>query len=208
MELLVVTLAQANPARDGEALARMRVISDTVRNAPGLNNARFYRSREPGSAYFFLTTWENAEWWQKAQERHSPYRLLQTSPAGIFPTPPEQWLMRYLWGYSRPQAAAAVATAHLASVRPEQSAHVQQIWLESLQRQAIEPILSFALLACSEYTLGDGGHQQYQYPIFLNLLSWPGESYRDDFYAQESNRHLQGLLNSVGRSYTLKLDPI
>jgi hypothetical protein len=204
MELLVVTLAQANPARDGEALARMRVISDTVRNAPGLNNARFYRSREPVSAYFFLTTWENADWWQKAQERHSPYRLLQTSPAGIFPTPPDEWLMEYLWGYSRPQAEAAMATAHLASVHPEQSARVQQVWLESLQQQASEPILSFGLLARSEHTAGSAG----QNLIFLNLLSWPGETYRDDFYAHESNQQLQGLLNSVGRSYTLKLDPI
>ena len=85
MELLVVTLAQVSPAREADALARMRIISDTVRNAPGLLNARFYRSRQPGISYCMLTTWENSEWWQKAQERYSPYGLVQDSPAGNFP---------------------------------------------------------------------------------------------------------------------------
>jgi quinol monooxygenase YgiN len=210
MELLVVTLAQANPSREGEALARMRLISDTIRNAPGLSNARFYRSREPESAYFLLTTWESAEWWQKAQERQSPYRLLQTSPAGIFPTPPDQWLMHYLWGYSRPLAGTAVAAAHLALVRLEQSERVQQAWLESLQQQAVEPILSFALLARSIEETAGGENQRpgRQNPLFLNLLSWPGETYREDFYTNESYRNLQALLNSAGMLRILKLDPI
>src|SRR5579883_1292721 len=119
MELLVVTLAQVNPAREADASARIRIISDAVRNAPGLLNARFYSSRQPGMAYCILTTWESAEWWQKAQERHSPYLLIQNSPAGIFHMPPDQWLMQYLWGYSRPRAQPAVAAAHLVLVRPE-----------------------------------------------------------------------------------------
>ncbi len=219
MELLVVTLAQVSPTREADALARMRIISDTIRNAPGLLNARFYRSREPDMAYVMLTTWENAEWWQKAQERHSPRQLLLDLPPGIFHTPPDQWLMHYLWGYSRPLAQPVVAAAHLAMVRPEMTERVQQSWLESLQRQAVEPILSFALLARSvadepvasapSTRGGEAAHQPVQQgTLFFSLLSWPGEQYREDFYADENYQQMQGLLNRTGIIHILKLDPL
>jgi len=226
MELLVVTLAQINSAREADALARMRIISDTVRNAPGLLNARFYRSREPGTSYCMLTTWESAEWWQKAQERHAPRTLLLASPPGIFHTPPDQWLMQYLWGYSRPLAQPAVAAAHLALVRPEMAERVQHEWLESLRQQAIEPVLSFALLARSieeepataaplpVSPLPQGQTQEAhrqpsrQGTMFFNLLSWPGERYREDFYANEISQNVRGLLNRTAMVHVLTLDPM
>jgi quinol monooxygenase YgiN len=222
MELLVVTLAQVSPAREADALARMRIISDTVRNAPGLLNARFYCSKQPGISYCMLTTWESAEWWQKAQERHSPYGLVQDSPAGIFHTPPDQWLMQYLWGYSRPRAQPAVAAAHLALVRPEMAERVQQSWLESLRSQAVEPILAFALLARSvdeeqgktepgesASALINAPHSSIQQgAIFFNLLSWPDERYREDFYANEHYQSIRGLLSRTGMVHILALDPI
>ena len=213
MELLVVTLAQVSAQREADALARMRVISDTVRNAPGLLNARFYRSREPGTSYCMLTTWESVEWWQKAQQRHAPTTLLLSSPPDIFHTPPDQWLMQYLWGYSRPQAQPTIATASLALVRPEMVEHVQQEWLESLRQQAVEPVLSFALLARSltEDPSSTGSSQHYplkQGTMFFNLLSWPGERYREDFYANEHAQNVQGLLNRTAMVHSLTLDPM
>ncbi|HEY0752342.1 MAG TPA: hypothetical protein VGD98_00050 [Ktedonobacteraceae bacterium] len=224
MELLVVTLAQVSPAREADASVRMRIISDTVRNAPGLLNTRFYGSKQPGLSYCMLTTWESMEWWQKAQERHSPYTLVQDSPPGIFHTPPDQWLMQYLWGYSRPRAQPAVAAAHLALVRPEMAERVQQNWLESLRQQAVEPILAFALLARS---LDEESAQAAQTPaegepapsnqarssiqpgaIFFNLLSWPDERYREDFYANEHYQNMRGLLNRTGIVHVLTLEPM
>ncbi|HEX7737390.1 MAG TPA: hypothetical protein VF458_21260 [Ktedonobacteraceae bacterium] len=223
MELLVVTLAQVSPTREADALSRMRIISDTVRNAPGLLNARFYRSRQPGISYCMLTTWENTEWWQKAQERHSPYTLVQDSPVGIFHTPPDQWLMQYLWGYSRPRAQPAVAMAYLALVRPEMAERVQQSWLESLRSQAVEPILAFALLArnldeepalpvaedvSTSQPAGQPRSSIQQGAIFFNLLSWPDEGYREDFYANEHYQSLRGLLSRTGMVHILTLDPL
>lgn len=222
MELLVVTLAQVSAQREVDALARIRVISDTVRNAPGLLNARFYRSREPGTSYCMLTTWENAEWWQKAQERYAPAALLLSSAADVFHTPPDQWLMQYLWGYSRPSAQPTIATAHLALVRPEMVEHVQQEWVENLRQQAVEPILSFAMLARS---LADNpsttsnsqpGQTENNSPrssfkqgtMFFNLLSWPGERYREDFYANEHAQNVQSLLNRTAIVHSMTLDPI
>ena len=222
MELLVVTLAQVSPAREADALSRMRIISDTVRNAPGLINARFYRSTQPGLSYCMLSTWENDEWWQKAQERYSPYSLVQDSPEGIFHIPPDQWLMHYLWGYSRPRAQAVVADAHLALVRPEMAARVQQSWLESLRQQATEPILAFALLARTrdEETGTKDAPQTasaentppratiQQGAIFFNLLSWPDERYREDFYANEHYQNMRSLLSRTGMLHTLTLEPL
>lgn len=218
MELLVVTLAQVSPAREADALARMRIISDTIRNAPGLLNARFYRSRQPGIAYCMLTTWESSEWWEKAQERYSPSGLVQDSPTGIFQTPPDQWLMYYIWGYSRPRAQATVAAAYLALVRPEMVERVQQNWLESLRQQAVEPILAFALLARTldeKSTRDEPGEDAgasrsaiQQGAIFFNLLSWPDERYREDFYANEYHQNTRGLLDRTGMVHVLVLDPI
>ncbi len=224
MELLVVTLAQVSPARETDALARIRIISDAVRNAPGLLNAGFYRSKQPGISYCMLTTWESAEWWQRAQERHSPYGLVQDSPTGIFHVPPDQWLMQYLWGYRRPRAQPAVATAHLALVRPEMAERVQQSWLESLRQQATEPVLAFALLArnVSEEALSSEAQAApvegapanpprssiQQGAIFFNLLSWPDERYREDFYANEHYQNIRGLLSRTGMVHILQLDPL
>jgi hypothetical protein len=226
MELLVVTLTQTSPAREADAMARIRLISDTVRNAPGLLNARFYHSQEPEAFYFVLTTWENMEWWQKAQERYSPRKLLLSSPAGIFHAHPDQWLMEYIWGYSRPQARPVVAAAHLAMVHQAEAERVQQEWLASLQFQAIEPILSFALLARGigeepvssprpastppPYPQPERASRRpaTQGSIFLNLLSWPSETYRKDFYADEGALSVQKLITATGVLRVLKLEPM
>ena len=223
MELLVITLVQANPAREADALAHIRMIAESVRNAPGLLNARFYHGRAPDHAYLMLTTWESPEWWQRTQERHDPRLLLLTTPPGIFLAPPDQWLMEYLWGYSRPLAQSAVVHALLALVRSDQVAQVQQRWLESLRQQAVEPILSFALLArtieddavftspTSSQPLRTGEMQQRpagQRPMFLNLLSWPSEIAQEDFATNQYYRAMQSLLNNAGFVRVLKLDPL
>lgn len=72
MELLVATLAQIKLGKDDDGATRLRFISETIQNAPGLVNARFYRSREPKSYYFILTTWEDEDFWHKAQDRYNP----------------------------------------------------------------------------------------------------------------------------------------
>jgi len=230
MELLVVTLAHISAGKDAEGLARVRLISDTVRNAPGLMNARFYRSREPDSYYFLLTTWENEEFWQKAQERYSPRNLLLAADRELLTAPPEQWLMHYLWGYSRPSAQPDIAAAHVANIRPEQADRIERGWIESLRRQALEPTLAFAFLArgSSEDVTrpyaspvpntplsgnngsykGSASSLQTYGEVFLNLLSWPGETHRQDFYADQNYKAINTVLKSMGVVQVLALDPL
>jgi hypothetical protein len=196
-----------------DAQARIRQIADTVRNAPGLLNILCYGSREPNTHYLLLTTWENGDWWQKGQERFSPYHLLLASSMGMFA--PEQWLLRHIWGYSRPQARPELADIHLILLRwPDRADHLQQELLAHLQQQAREPLLSFALLARSlpetpksgplltpEHSPGDTG------PVFLNLLSWPGETTREDFVTSDQYLSMQGLLHTQGLVRSLRLYP-
>ncbi len=222
MELLVATLAQMAVGKDVDGPARLRFISETVRNAPGLVNVRFYRSREPESYYFMLTTWEDEDFWYKAQDRYSPKNLLIGSTDELLTVPPEQWLMRYLWGYSRPSAQPVIAAAHVATVRPDQADRVERSWIEGLRRQAAQPTLAFAFLARGinedsslthdASTLNNKHATEGSATIysanFLNLLSWPGETQRKDFYTDQNYKAISGFLSSVGVVRALALDPL
>lgn len=229
MELLVVTLAHTHPGRDADGLARMRIISDTVRNVPGLVTARFYRSRGDKSYYFILTTWEDEESWQKARERFSPRQLLLGSATELLTGQPEQWLMQYLWGYSRPAAAPILAAAHLATIQAGQANLIQRGWIESLRRQAIQPTIAFAFLArgINEDTdlaqplysppsptsppSGSTGNDETVYQhgsVFLNLLSWASETDREDFYSDPNYQAISRFIGSMGVMQILPLDPL
>lgn len=222
MELLVATLAQMAVGKDVDGPARLRFISETMRNAPGIVNVRFYRSREPESYYFMLTTWEDEDFWYKAQDRYSPKNLLIGSADELMTVPPEQWLMRYLWGYSRPSAQPVIAAAHVATVRPDQADHVEQRWIDGLRRQAAQPTLAFAFLARGIYEdsslTHDASALNNQHATegsatlysanFLNLLSWPGETQRKDFYTDQNYKAISGFLSSVGVVRSLALDPL
>lgn len=220
MELLVITLAHTVTGREADGLARIRLIADTVRNAPGLVTSRFYRSRGQEAYYFLLTTWDDEESWQRAQERHNPKQLLLGSAMELLLNAPEQWLMRYLWGYSRPAAEPILAAAHLATIRADQADRTQRGWIESLHRLAATPTLSFAFLArgMNETTFPplekapgttharDTPYQQGS--IFLNLLSWASEADREEFYADQNYLAISRFLNSVGIIQILTLDPL
>jgi len=221
MELLAVTLAHITPGRDADGLARIRLISDSVRNAPGLVISRFYRSRGHDPYYFMLTTWEDEESWRRAQERYNPKQLLLASAAELLIDSPEQWLMHYLWGYSRPAAVPILAAAHLATIRADQADRTQRGWIESVRRHAVQPTLAFAVLArgdnentsIPELSLAtstpNGGEDLYQHGcIFLNLLCWASEADREEFYADANYQAISLFLNSVGIIQMLTLDPL
>jgi heme-degrading monooxygenase HmoA len=219
MELLVVTLAHIVAGREAEGLARIRNISDTIRSALGLVSASFYRSRGKESYYLILTTWEDEECWQKAQEQYNPKQLLMGSPTEQLFDPPEQWLMHYLWGYSRPAAESMLAAAHLGTIRPDQTERTQRGWIECLRRLTVPPVLSFAFLArgLNEDALqsrsasppganGGGEMLSKQGSIFLNLLSWASQADREDFYADVNYQAISRFLSGVGVVQIITLD--
>ena len=222
MELLVATLAHIASGNEDDGTTRLRLIAETIQNAPGLVNARFYRSREPELFYFMLTTWEDEEIWYKAQEKYNPSTLLRGSTSELLTSQPEQWLMRYIWGYSRPSAQPAIAAAHIVTVRQDQVERVERNWVEGLHRQVKQPALAFAFLAkgsnedktffhdqstVNNIRFSDNSVNTYS-SNFLNVLSWPNETQRKDFYADQHYKAMSGFLSSVGVVRVLALDHI
>jgi hypothetical protein len=136
----------------------------------------------------------------------------------ILTAAPEQWLMHYLWGYSRPSAQPIVAEAHLATVQPDAANRIAQQWMDDLRLQAIAPTLAFAFLARGSSedamlyhtpganSMANGARSSISY-TFLNLLSWPGEAQRKEFYADQRYKALQSSLNNVGMVRVLALEP-
>jgi hypothetical protein len=222
MELLVATLAYTTTGRDADILARIRLIADTVRIAPGLINSRFYRSRGKDAYYLMLTTWDDDESWQNAQEKYGPKQLLTTMATELLTAAPEQWLMRYLWGYSRPAASPILAAAHLAHIRKEQAEYAELGWIEKLRQQAVQSTLAFAFLArgmqeetfaASRASAGGKPTTAHSVPyhqgsVLLNLFSWGSENEREEFYADPNYQAINRFVNSTGSVRVLSLEPM
>jgi hypothetical protein len=221
MELLVVTLAYTNTGRDADALARIRLIADTVRSAPGLVVSQAYRGQGTYAYYLLLTTWDTEESWYRIQDRYNPKQLLLGSATEVLTTLPEQWVMHYLWGYSRPAVTPILATAYLAHIRANQVEATQQHWIEKLRHQAIHPTLAFAFLArgtredstASNSQLAlmrrkDGGIFAQHGSTFLNLLCWTNEAERDEFHANPHYQALHQFVGSMGVVQVLPLEPM
>jgi quinol monooxygenase YgiN len=221
MELLVATLVHTNTGRDADILARIRLIADTVRTAPGLVTAQAYRSQGTHSYYLLLTTWDTEESWQRAQERYNPKQLLLSSATELLAALPEQWLMHYLWGYSRPAAIPLLAATHLAHIHPNRVETTQRGWIEGLRRQAVHPTLAFAFLArgTREDRIMDtsypapallkvGDVLAHYGSTFLNLLCWSNETDRDEFHADPHYQATHQFVRSGGVVQTLPLEPM
>ena len=224
MELLVVTLAHITPGRDTDGLAHIRLISDTVRNAPGLIISRFYRSRGHDSYYFMLTTWEDEESWRRAQERYNPKQLLLGSTAELLLDPPEQWLMHYQWGYSRPAKQPIVSAAHITTLRPDQARLAQREWITGLRKQTTKPTLAFAFLAqeidrdatapfrtvkpLRAEARAEEKFVYYQGTTLLNFLSWASETEREEFYKDPHYQSIKKLLQSLAVTRILPLEQV
>jgi hypothetical protein len=215
MELLVVSLAHTPGSRDVDVLARIRLIADAVRNAPGMVESRFYRGRGKAPYYLALTTWDDEESWQRALERHNPGQLLLEHCADLLTAPPEQWLMHYLWGYSRSTATTTMAAAHLATLSPAQADATQQEWLRRLRQQSLQSTLSFSFLARGTHeppktTPATPTESQdtssASSGILLNLLSWASDSEREEFYAHPGYQAIYKMVNSAGKMHVLPLE--
>lgn len=227
MELLVVTLAYIAAERVADALACASMVSDTLRNAPGLVSARLYRgrgeTRSQAVCCLVFSTWEDNESWLQARERYNPRSLFQNlALPGMLCGVPEQWFMRYIWGYNRPITLPMLAAVHLANVYPNQQDFAQRGWLKGLRRQGMHPNLSFAFLARG---VGDNdpteralaalderdvtGFKPHQSEaVFLNLFSWSNENEIEAFYASPYYQAIDTLVRTVGVVRLLSLEPL
>ncbi len=216
MELLIATLAHTLAGRDTDVLARIRWISDAIRNAPGLLTSHFYRGRNNNAYYLILTTWEDNESWRKAQEHYNPKNLLFETN-NLQTEFPEQWSMHYLWGYTRPIASPLLATVHLTTALPRQIESIQQGWIQGLRQHALQPTLAFAFLArgmdedetSPRRVVKHGETDCVQGTVLLSFLSWDSDTEREDFYEDESYQLIHRTNEAHGgTTRVLALEPI
>lgn len=216
-ELLVVTLAQTLPGKEVDALARIQAIAETLRSAPGLVTSRIYTGDGNENTFLILTTWEDAESWHKAQERHSPKQLL-LKLKDILTAPPEQCLMSYLWGYSRPTQSSVLASAHLITLPTIQAELTQNSWLQGLQQTSLQLLLTFAFIARGQREIQTGlrvakpglpGNAQQMTrltnSILLGFFSWASEAERDEFYIEPQYQKMQTLVEGIDHTRILPL---
>ncbi|GCE20458.1 antibiotic biosynthesis monooxygenase family protein [Dictyobacter kobayashii] len=217
-ELLVVTLAHVLPGKDTEARARIRSIAETLRSAPGLISTRLYRGRHNGIVYLLLTTWEDEQSWLKAQERHMPKQLLLAA-TDILASDPEQWLLYYLWGYSRPTASAQLSSAHIMTLAPQKIGLIQKQWLMALHQPELQTSLTFAFFARGindtptanrmATVVHTGSYREIfaqQSSLLFGFFSWANEMEREDFYAQPIYQQVKKFVEREGPSNILSLE--
>lgn len=213
-ELLVVTLAHILPGKEREARIHIRTVVEALQSAPGLISTRIYRGRNSDITYLLLTTWEDEESWLKAQERHTPKKLLQ-SAQNLLTAVPEQWLMYYIWGCTRPTSSSQLAAVHLITVAPQVIETVQADWLAGLRQPDLRSLLTFAFLARGINDIATaphtGGYREafkVQSTMLLSFLSWGNEVENEEFYADAGYQSIKSMAERAGAMYTLALESI
>jgi len=216
-ELLIATLAQTSPGKEATALARVRTIIDTLRSAPGLTTTHFYRGQGDTALFFILTTWEDEESWLKAQERHNPKHLLLNSRE-LLATPPEQWVLSYVWGFRRPIAASTLASAHLVAVSTPHVEQTRQNWVQELRHPDVQALLTFGFLAqgisdtptairIARPGFALNGREIFKQTgsLLMSFYSWSTEIERNAFY---TNQHVQQLKPIEEKALKTRIIPL
>lgn len=220
MEILIGTMAYTTARYEAEVSTSVRLIIDTLQNAPGLVSARFYRGQGPLPYYLFFTTWADEESWQRAQRHYNPGELLLSAASDLLTAPPEQWHMHYIWGYHQPALPSNLAAAHIASVPPDKTKTCQQEWLHALRQQAILSLVGYSFLACGEHTNSSQRKDKAAHfseadeeetirihkSVFVNLFSWNSETDKRAFYASSHYQTLDQLIRKLGSMRILQLE--
>jgi hypothetical protein len=216
-EILVVTLAYSVASRDIDAQAHVDSTRDHLRTAPGLLAINGYRGRSNTPYYFIFTTWEDEDSWYKAKEQYNPKQLLLTS-AELFSAVPEQWVMSYIWGYTRPTADPTLTAIHLSNLPQRLGDADQNFWLQELYQYNLQTTMAFAFLACSTRDTTPTTAPRLSLPsktmaaseknslhTILGLFSWAGEMAREEFY---TNSHYQKIQKRLEADGTLRILPV
>jgi quinol monooxygenase YgiN len=214
MELIIATLASIRPGQDIDSLTRIRLVYDTLRNAPGVIASNLYHHRSESPYYLLITTWDDEASWKSADKRHNPQLLLRETMGDLLTSLPRQWYMHYLWGYSRAAQQPYIAMANLLAIPARQLRHANQECLLHLRPLTIQATLTFAFLAygvtdtdgSSAPPPPDSTHSTEPQTTLFSLFSWSSEEERSNFLQHPQMQSLNTTLRQWGKLETLPLD--
>jgi hypothetical protein len=179
METLHALLIHPYPGQMNEASREFGWIIERLPTLPELQVARFFRSQGEDHTYLFLTTWDS-EAGQKmreddvAENAGSAPGLLRPEQAYRLPLPgpiggeTEEWVLRYIWGYSRSGLDAHHPIILVVSRCAGPEAQIRQRWIAGLRALAAEAPLGQMYLARS---LPQGAKDEEA--LFLCFLGCP-----------------------------------
>lgn len=182
METLHTVVIRPYPGQHDEIHRQLGLLLERLPSLPELFAARFFRNRGETHTYLVLTTWNPlakdlavAETPPQQDKQQPPEQKTErvsrlTLPAGIAGEI-EEWLLHYLWGYSRSGLEAREATVLFVSSPVEPEPIFIQRWIAGLRALAAETPLGQMFLAKSlSQTAGEGTP-----PLFLCYLGCPSE---------------------------------
>jgi hypothetical protein len=181
LETLHALLIHPYPGQIDEAPRELGWFIERLPTLPELLVARFFRSQGEAHTYLILTTWDpeagrktRGEDLLENDESTLPLHTLDQAYPLALPGPAigetEEWVLRYVWGYSRSGLEARHALVLVVSRITGQEHQMRQRWVAGLRALAAEGYLGQIFLARNIPQAAQDAE-----PLFLCYLGCPSD---------------------------------
>ncbi len=180
METLHALLIHPYPGQMHETPRELGRFIERLPALPELLVARFFRSQGDAHTYLILTTWDfeaertmddvTVEHPESAQGVQRTDQLARLSLPGSIAGETEEWLLRYIWGYSRSGIDTRHALVLVVGRSAGQEHAMRQRWIAGLRALAAEAPVGQIFLARS---IPQGTTETD--PMFLCYLGCPSD---------------------------------
>jgi hypothetical protein len=203
METLHALLMRPYPGHNDEIPRQLGLLMDRLPSLPELLVARFFSSQGEAHTYLVLTTW-NPEAGDPLAADHPielgstdlalqrSERMYRLSLPATTEAETEEWVLRYLWGYSRSGLDARCSVVLFVRNPAGPEAQIRQRWIAGLRALAAETPLGQIFLARSiPQTEGETAA-----PLFLCYLGCPSQ---EDIHTIRAHPYYEGIINWLSR---------
>jgi hypothetical protein len=202
METLHTLLMRPYPGQRDEVSRQLGLLIERLPSFPELLVARFFRSQGEAHTYLVFTTWNPEARDPLAEEPGEPgthdleirrpermYRLtLPVIPEGET----EEWLSRYIWGYSHSGLEARYGVVLFVDHPNGSEQQIRQRWIAGLRTLAAETSVGQIFLA-RNLPSSEGETAPSH---FLCYLGCPSE---EELQVLRAHRYYEGILSWLGR---------
>ncbi len=203
METLHALLMRPYPGHSDEIPRQLGLLIDRLPSLPELLVARFFSSQGEAHTYLVLTTWNpeardplaTDDFMEPGPNNlalQRSERMYRLSLPATTEAETEEWVLRYLWGYSRSGLEARYSTVLFVSSPAGPESQIRQRWIAGLRALAAETPLGQIFLARSiPQTEGESAA-----PLFLCYLGCPSE---EDVQTMRAHSYYEGIISWLTR---------